>query len=130
LKNEGKTFGKSLVKWVVRSIAVVIAVLVVAFASLPLWMGFAIRAALPEGSISFERYERYGYGRFVLKDVLVTTQQAIVKIDSLEAYSPFVWTWKAMASDASKPFVAVGAVSVDSIGVLIDGESVGVESLQ
>ena len=44
-------------------------------------MGSGLRMALPSESVSFESYERVGYGRFIKRGVSVVSVQTIVKID-------------------------------------------------
>ena len=47
----------------------IIALLVVAVATVPLWLGTAVKLGARSRGLTFSSYERIGYSRFVLKDV-------------------------------------------------------------
>lgn len=76
-------------------------------------MGVALRMALPEDTIRFEKYDRVSYSRFALEEVVVDTPQLTARIDRIEAYSPLTWLWKAYRENASDAFAAIGKMQLD-----------------
>src|SRR5688500_8955475 len=71
----------------------VIAGLVVLVATVPLWLGAAVRMAGPSRGVTFGAYERIGYSRFALRDVEYRRAGLRVTATRAEAETPLVWWW-------------------------------------
>ena len=82
-------------------------------ATLPFWMGTALRLALPEESVTFGSYERLSYGRFSIDDLNIETPQASIRIDRIESYAPASWLWRVYQEKDSDPFANVGEVQFE-----------------
>ncbi|MDP2138962.1 MAG: translocation/assembly module TamB domain-containing protein [Candidatus Didemnitutus sp.] len=66
-------------------------VLGVLLGSLPWWLGTALRPALRAQAIAFDRYERVGYARFRLHDVIYRNPNLQVTAGEVESLTPLVW---------------------------------------
>jgi len=74
-------------------------------AALPWWLETALRrAGAPQGA-TFARYERMGYGRFVLHGVEVRRPGVLVTVERIEAPTPLAWAWGLRRGDPA-PVVA------------------------
>ena len=63
-------------------------------AALPWWLGAALRSGGASRGLTFERYERVGYGRFALHGAEVRTDGVRVAVARLEADTPLVGWWR------------------------------------
>lgn len=70
-----------------------LAVTIAALAALPWWLEAALRRADEPQGATFARYERMGYGRFVLHGVEVRRPGVRVAVDRIEAPTPLAWAW-------------------------------------
>lgn len=71
-----------------------LAICVVAVATLPFWLGAAAGMAGRSRGLTFASYERVGYGRFVLKDVEFRKANVRVTASRAEAPTPVAWAWR------------------------------------
>lgn len=74
--------------------AAIIALVLVAVLTLPLWLGVAARTAGSSYGVSFASYERVGYNRFAFRDVEVRRANVRVTATRVEAPTPLLWGWK------------------------------------
>lgn len=70
------------------------AALVLAAATLPWWVGGAVRRLGASRGITFASYERIGYARFAVRDVEVRLTGVRVTATRAEADTPALWLWK------------------------------------
>jgi len=61
---------------------------------LPWWLGPALTAIGSSRGLSFSAYERIGYSRFALRDVVVVRPPVRVTIKCVEADTPVLWLWR------------------------------------
>lgn len=78
--------------WIILGLAGAVTVLL--FTSMPLWLGWALRAGARNLGLEFAHYERLGYTRFALQDVAVTTPGWRATAARLEASTPLVFLWR------------------------------------
>ena len=71
----------------------VVAGLVVIVATVPLWLGAAVKMAGPSRGVTFGSYERIGYARFALRDVEYRRPGLRVTATRAEAETPLAWWW-------------------------------------
>ncbi len=82
-----------------------VAVVLLFAATLPLWLGVALRATPDRLGLSHGRYERLGYARFALHDVVYQRGNVRVTVDRAEADSPLLWFGRRL-SDRPRHVVA------------------------
>lgn len=89
-----------------------IAVLLLAAATLPWWMGGLL--ALVKRPLGFEygRYERIGYARFAIRDVRYQQADVVVTAGRVEAPTPLLFGWRHLRSASSPVFVKDWRVEV------------------
>lgn len=75
-------------------LTVLAAGLVLLAATLPWWLGAAVRPAARSRGITVGGYERIGYTRFALRDVDVPVGSVRVSVDRVEADTPLLWLWR------------------------------------
>ncbi|PTY07405.1 hypothetical protein DB347_08885 [Opitutaceae bacterium EW11] len=76
----------------------------------PYWLDAALPAIARRFDATVGAYSRVGYGRFVLRDVVVTKPSATVRIASIEGETP--WLWAARRIGGGKEPVVAGEWSV------------------
>ncbi len=66
---------------------------ILALVALPWWLGPVAKKVAPHWGVSFANYERVGYARFVVYDVVY--QQPVVRVtaERVEADTPLLWLW-------------------------------------
>ena len=111
-------------RWLVRIGAVMALGVAGALATLPYWMGGALRLFLPEQQLRFESYERLGYGRFVLEGLSLSADGVEARVSRLEAPSPLLWAWRGLLGGSSENRVSLGELEL-SLGELPSGEGGG-----
>ncbi len=67
------------------------AVALVALLALPWWLAPVARGVAAHYGASFARYERIGYGRFALHDVMVDLPAVRVTVERAETVTPVLW---------------------------------------
>lgn len=77
-------------KLVIIAVSVFAAALIAA-AALPWWLGAALGLAGGRFGITFDAYQRIGYGRFALEGLRVKTAVVEVKVSRVELGTPLVW---------------------------------------
>jgi translocation and assembly module TamB len=73
---------------------------VFALALLPWWLGPLLKVTLPGKGLTFAAYEKFGYGRFVLRDVKYKIENVRVTADRFEADTPLLWAWRHRAGNS------------------------------
>jgi translocation and assembly module TamB len=71
----------------------VIALIIVAVATVPLWLGAAVKLGAQSRGLTFGSYERIGYSRFALKEVEYRRPGLRVTASRAEAETPLLWWW-------------------------------------
>lgn len=80
------------------ALAALLAVLLIAAASVPLWLGAAAGALGRSRGLTFSRYEQIGYARFALHDVEFRRHHVRVTASRVEADTPVLWGWRHLRS--------------------------------
>jgi len=96
-----------------RGLGAFLAAIILALASLPYWMGYALQALAPEDIVTIGKYETHGYGRFKLSDIEIVRGGITLEIDQVEAPTPLNWIYRAMMSGFDAYVVEVGSVIVE-----------------
>lgn len=63
----------------------------IALAVLPWWLGPVARSVARRYGVEFQRYERLGYSRFAVHDVIVTRANVKVRVARAETQTPVLW---------------------------------------
>ena len=71
-----------------------LAIVVVAVATVPFWFGAATRAIGRSRGVTFSSYERIGYARFAFTDVVYRRDGVRVSVSRAEAPTPVLWLWR------------------------------------
>lgn len=85
--------------------AAVLAAGLLLIATMPWWLGVALRTAPQKWGVTFARYERIGYTRFALHDVEFRRGGVRVTATRAEADTPLLWLWRHWRK-TSRPVVA------------------------
>jgi translocation and assembly module TamB len=64
---------------------------VLALGTLPWWLGAVLRPILHANQVTFARYERTGYGRFLLHEVQFQAASVAITADRIQAPTPALW---------------------------------------
>lgn len=91
---------------------------VLALVTLPWWLGWAVKTGSARYGAQFSRYERIGYARFALHDVVVVQRNVRVTAARAETETPLLWLWHRVLR---KP--ALIRVSTWNVGVSASGPS-------
>ena len=75
-------------------------VALLALGTLPWWLGWALKFAGPRWGVSFSSYERVGYGRFALRDVVFQHPAVRVTAERVEGDTPVRWLWRHRAGNS------------------------------
>jgi translocation and assembly module TamB len=78
---------------VLISCLVLCGVVLLLLATIPLWLGVAAKTFASSRGVTFGSYERLGYSRFVVRDVVVKRPGVRVTVTRAEAETPLVWLW-------------------------------------
>lgn len=66
----------------------------------PVWFPWVMQTLAPRAGARFGRYERQGYSRFVLRDIVVTNESLVVHARRVDALVPSSWAWRLFAGRA------------------------------
>lgn len=77
----------SLVGWLL--VAGLVAILLV-----PFWLSGPLRLIAPRFGLDYARYERIGYNRFALHEVVLTRPTVTIKLARIEGDTPLLWSWR------------------------------------
>src|ERR1700710_820023 len=66
-------------------------VAVIVLATLPWWLGVALRPILQAQRVTFERYERVGYSTFKLHNAQYLHPSVVITAKEVQADTPFLW---------------------------------------
>lgn len=72
----------------------------IALVALPWWLGPVLKSVGPARGLTFSSYERVGYTRFALRDVVVARLPVRVSLQRFEADTPVLWLWRHWAGTA------------------------------
>lgn len=97
------------------------AVVALAVAALPWWLGGALRHVGGSRGLTFARYERLGYTRFALHDIEVRVAGVRVAVSRIEADTPLVAWWRRGEVIAGNWSVEVAPRPTDSAPRATDG---------
>lgn len=95
-------------------LSILLGVFLIALVFLPWWFGIAARAIGRSQDLQFSRYERVGYSRFALNDVVFQRPGLKVTVDRLETNTPLVYLWR--LRDKNAPATELGRWSVETTG--------------
>src|SRR3954462_8426780 len=85
-----------------------------ALAALPWWLGVALKPILRAQRITFERYERVGYGSFKLHQARYSHPSVVVQAHEVQSDAPLLWLAKRMRGEEPLIVVHQWAVRVTS----------------
>ena len=68
--------------------------LVLLCVSLPLWFPWMLGGLTRLWGAEYSAYERLGYNRFVVRNVVFTNQDVRVQVRKMEAFLPPAWLWR------------------------------------
>ena len=77
-----------------RAILALVAVLVLVWASMPVWFPWVIGPVLHRYGVRYEAYERMGYRRLEIHHVQLQTGGGQLTADRVETVLPTVWLWR------------------------------------
>lgn len=80
--------------------------LLLAVLALPLWFPWILRPAATRLGATYTAYERQGYGRFQLSNVVFTNEGARIRAERVIAPAPAAWLWR-LVSGSTDEFVRV-----------------------
>lgn len=72
----------------------VVALVLLALATVPWWLGGALTAVAPRFGLRYAEYQRIGYSRFALRGVELTRGVVTLRADRIEADTPLLWAWR------------------------------------
>lgn len=75
-----------------------LAALLLVAITVPFWLGGALAWAGPSFGLRFADYERLGYARFRLEDVVFERPPVVVRIEHVEADTPLLWLGRKVVS--------------------------------
>lgn len=79
----------------------VVAVLVAAVVTMPWWLGWVARPVAKSFGVRYERYERVGYSRFRLTNLRIERPAVTVDVAQVEAAQPLAWWWLSLRGGAA-----------------------------
>jgi translocation and assembly module TamB len=80
-------------RWL-TAVAVVLAAVLLLVATLPWWLGPAVRAFGPHWGLRYATYQTLGYQRFAMTGVEFRRAAVTVKVSRVEADTPLLWAWR------------------------------------
>src|SRR3954463_5201833 len=83
-------------------------------ATMPWWLGIALKPILRAQQITFERYERVGYGSFKLHQARYSHPSVVVQANEVQSDAPLVWLAKRMRGEEPSITVHQWALRVAS----------------
>src|SRR5204863_2388490 len=79
---------------VLKVIGLMVAGLVAMVLLLPVWLPWVLRPVAKRLGVQYLKYEREGYGKFVLRGVTFKEDEVTVRAEKVEAWTPTVWIWR------------------------------------
>ncbi len=89
-----------MIKRLLIAVAILLGFAVVAVLTLPWWWGAALRGAAAERGLTFGTYERVGYARWALRDVVLVQPGLEVELERVELPHPLSIWWRGAAAGA------------------------------
>ena len=86
--------------------------LLVGLAALPWWFGWALKTGSARYGAGFGRYERIGYSRFALHDVVVIQRNVRVTAARAETETPLLWLWHRLRKKPAAVLISTWQVDV------------------
>ncbi len=78
-----------------------VALILLAVATVPLWLGAALGSLGPRFGLTFGKYERVGYSRFALRDVAYRTPTINATLSRVELTTPVAWLWQRTTAEGA-----------------------------
>src|SRR5262245_46658075 len=78
--------------------------LVIAVITLPLWFPLVLRPVARKAGATYSTYQREGYARFRLSNVVYSNGPALVRVETIEALTPAVWMARLALANTRHPF--------------------------
>jgi len=88
--------------------------LLLAAVTLPWWMGGLVSVLKRQFGVEYAQYERVGYTRFALNEVLFQRESVKVSVKRAEIDTPLLWGWRHLRGKASSVFVKGWRVEIKS----------------
>src|SRR3989442_4626461 len=100
--------GKRQRKWVL-GLCLGLGGIVLLWFSLPLWFPWVLRPLARSYGANYTRYQRDGYSRLALHQVVFTNRVVRFRAERIDAFVPTVWLWRCALGNASErdPFLHV-----------------------
>ncbi len=103
---------KRLLGTAFKALGLLLLVVLAGILTLPYWMNGALKAVLPKDMVTFEGYQRRGYGWFELSGVSISTPSLVARIDSIVAPTPINWTYRGLVTGFEKDVVEIQSARV------------------
>jgi translocation and assembly module TamB len=87
------------------AVALILGVLFLSWFSLPLWFPWVLKPLARKQGATYSSYERNGYSRFVLHDLLYTNQTTELRADRVESFAPGSWLARLTRRTNSEPLL-------------------------
>ncbi len=100
---------RTLKRRILKSLALATCLAAGLLLTMPLWFGWILHPTLARFNVSYESYERIGWGRFALRGLQCTLPSANLKSERLEISLPPTWLWRVYFGNTqdTRPFVAI-----------------------
>lgn len=98
-----------MLKRTLIAFTILLALLGLAVATLPWWLGGVLRHYGTPAGVTFSSYANVGYTRWAIEDVRWLESGIILEADRVEAPHPLVWWWRKSAASA----VSIDGVKLD-----------------
>src|SRR5882724_7543648 len=79
---------------IIRVAGGIFLLMLVMVAALPLWFPWILRTAGKQFGATYTQYERDGYERFQIHQLLFTNASGRFEAEHIQAFVPTVWVWK------------------------------------
>src|ERR1041385_6592094 len=87
------------------AVALILGVLFLSWFSLPLWFPWVLKPLARKQGATYSSYERNGYRRFVLHDLLNPNQTTQLRADRVESFAPGSWLARLTRRTNSEPLL-------------------------
>ncbi|MCF7765576.1 MAG: translocation/assembly module TamB [Verrucomicrobia bacterium] len=100
---------RNLKRRILKSLALATCLAAGLLLTMPLWFGWLLHPTLARFNVSYQSYERIGWGRFALRELQCTLPSVNLKSERLEITLPPSWLWRVYFGNSqdTRPFVAI-----------------------